>query len=307
VERVAGSGTYVRGEFIESKPLLFGLLIPDLGETEIFDPICHGIAGAPLIADHALLWGHTDERETSKEERCWKLAQQFIARQVAGVFFAPLEFESGAVKTNKRILSALKQAGIPVVLLDRRPSAAPERSQADLVGLNNRQAGFIATEHLIRLGCKRIGFLAQQSSEAVVNDRLAGYHDALRMHGLTEPMNAVLEMGDEEAENMPPLEERTIEAFVCINDRVAGTFMHLFLSQGLRIPEDIRLVGIDDVPYAKLLPVPLTTVRQPTRDIGEAAMRVMIERVSQPRTPARELLLDGELIVRKSCGKEIIA
>jgi GntR family transcriptional regulator, arabinose operon transcriptional repressor len=304
VERVAGSGSYVRGEFIESKPLLFGLLIPDLGETEIFDPICHGIASAPLIADHALLWGHTDERASSKEEQCWKLCQQFIARQVAGVFFAPLEFEAEAVKTNRRIQAALREAKIPVILLDRRPSAAPEREKADLVGLNNRQAGFLATEHLINLGCKRIGFLAQQSSESTVNDRMAGYLDALRIHGLPEPMNSVLEVS-EDGDRAEPLENRTLEGFVCVNDRVAGTFMHVFLSQGMRIPGDIRLIGIDDVAYAKLLPVPLTTVRQPTREIGEAAMRMMLERVSQPRMPARELLLDGELIIRKSCGKEI--
>jgi DNA-binding LacI/PurR family transcriptional regulator len=66
----------------------------------------------------------------------------------------------------------------------------------------------------------------------------------------------------------------------------------------------MRLVGIDDVSYASLLPVPLTTIRQPTRKIGEAAMQAMLERVQQLDLPPREILLDGELIVRKSCGAE---
>jgi len=78
--------------------------------------------------------------------------------------------------------------------------------------------------------------------------------------------------------------------------------MHSFLANGVRIPEDMRLVGIDDVSYAGLLPVPLTTVRQPTREIGEAALRTMLDRIRMPHQPPREILLDGELVIRRSCG-----
>ena len=81
---------------------------------------------------------------------------------------------------------------------------------------------------------------------------------------------------------------KSLEAFVCVNDRVAGELMHMFLAKGLRIPEDIRLVGIDDVRYASLLPVSLTTVRQPTREIGEAALRTMLDRIRMPHQPPRE-------------------
>src|SRR2546430_2675346 len=125
IDRVAGSGTYVRhlGKD-DSRPRLFGLLIPDLGETEIFEPICHGIANAPEAGDHALLWGHADAHE-SKPEQAWRLCQQYIARNVSGVFFAPLEYESDAEKMNRRILAALKQAQIAVVLLDRRAAQGP--------------------------------------------------------------------------------------------------------------------------------------------------------------------------------------
>jgi GntR family transcriptional regulator, arabinose operon transcriptional repressor len=82
--------------------------------------------------------------------------------------------------------------------------------------------------------------------------------------------------------------------------------MHMFLSRRIRIPEDIRLVGIDDAPYASLLPVPLTTVHQPTREIGEAALRAMLDRIHMPHLPPREVLLDGELVVRKSCGQVML-
>jgi DNA-binding LacI/PurR family transcriptional regulator len=95
---------------------------------------------------------------------------------------------------------------------------------------------------------------------------------------------------------------KTIEGFVCVNDRMAGQLMHVFLRRHIRVPDDVRLVGIDDVPYASLLPVPLTTVRQPTREIGEAALRAMLDRMHRPHRPPHEVLLDGELIVRRSCG-----
>lgn len=301
IERVAGSGSYVRGEL--GRGLLFGLLIPDLGETEIFDPICHGIANTPEAGDHALLWGHTDPRIASKADQCWQLCHQFIARKTAGVFFAPLEFEGESSRINRRILSAFKDANIPVILLDRRPSALPERVRADLVGLNNSQAGFIATEHLIQLGCRRIGFIAYQAAESTVAGRMAGYRDALRKYGLKDVAEPVVEVNSNDELEFPPTEE--VEAFVCVNDHVAGVLMHAFLSRGVRIPEDIRLVGIDDVRYASLLPVPLTTVRQPCPAIGSAAMRAMLERLNHPKAPGREVLFDGELIIRQSCGSRL--
>ncbi len=308
IDRIAGSGTYVRDFRGDgARPHLFGLLIPDLGETEIFEPVCQGIANAPEASGHALLWGHADTR-AKKTEQAWSLCQQYISRKVDGVFFAPLEFESDAEKVNRRILSALRQAEIPVVLLDRRASKNPERNRPDLVGINNRQAGFIATEHLIRLGCDRIGFLSYHGAAATIAERMAGYRDALSANGLRPAIEAAMEAraGEPPSVNWSGKSKRdSLDAFVCVNDRLAGQLMHIFLARKMRVPEDIRLVGIDDVPYASLLPVPLTTVRQPVREIGEAAMRTMLDRIRLPHVPPRELLLDGELVVRKSCGSAL--
>jgi GntR family transcriptional regulator, arabinose operon transcriptional repressor len=298
VDRVAGSGTYVRRLARDDpRPRLFGLLIPDLGETEIFEPICQGIANAREAGEHALLWGHADAQST-KAEQAWHLCQQYIARKVSGVFFAPLEFESEAEKTNRRILAALKQAQIAVVLLDRRASKAPERNRPDLVGINNRQAAYAATEHLIKLGAKRIGFLSYHGAASTISERMAGYHEALAAYGL--------QPGLDSATAVRPGRRQPVDAFVCVNDRMAGELMHMFLPRNIRIPEDIRLVGIDDAPYASLLPVPLTTVHQPAREIGEAALRAMLDRIHMPHLPPREVLLDGELVVRKSCGAATI-
>jgi DNA-binding LacI/PurR family transcriptional regulator len=74
---------------------------------------------------------------------------------------------------------------------------------------------------------------------------------------------------------------------------------------GVRVPDDIRLAGIDDLAYASLLPVPLTTLRQPTREIGAAAFAAMLDRVSRPKAPVRDILLQTELVVRQSCGASL--
>jgi DNA-binding LacI/PurR family transcriptional regulator len=78
--------------------------------------------------------------------------------------------------------------------------------------------------------------------------------------------------------------------------------MQTVIKLGYRVPRDLRLVGIDDVEFAALLPVPLTTLRQPSRQIGDAALSAMLDRVSRRGLVARDILLDVELVVRESCG-----
>jgi DNA-binding LacI/PurR family transcriptional regulator len=90
------------------------------------------------------------------------------------------------------------------------------------------------------------------------------------------------------------------DGFVCANDRTAGEFMRVVLALGYRVPEHLRIVGIDDVEYASLLRVPLTTVRQPCREIGEAAMETMLSRIARPNRPSREVLVECRLVVRES-------
>jgi DNA-binding LacI/PurR family transcriptional regulator len=92
------------------------------------------------------------------------------------------------------------------------------------------------------------------------------------------------------------------EAVVCANDWTAARLMRTLLELGYDVPRDVRLVGIDDVDYASLLPVPLTTLRQPTRQIGAAAMAAMLDRVARADLPTRDILLHGTLVVRRSCG-----
>jgi DNA-binding LacI/PurR family transcriptional regulator len=293
VDRVAGSGTYVRTTQRSKSALVFGLMIPNLGETEIFEPICQAIAASPDASGHALLWPHA-EAGLSKEEQAIALCEQCIARSVAGVFFAPLELSPHSSEVNRRVMRRLKEADVAVVLLDRRPEEGSSRDRCDLAGIDNHRAGYIATEHLLGLGARRIGFVGYRDQATTVRARIAGFKEA-------GGGSRILLLSQEERMKLPAAAAEC-DAFVCANDRVAALLMRTLLARGTRIPADVRLVGIDDVSFASLLPVPLTSVHQPCREIGEAALRLMLERLERPKMPAREVLVDCELVVRESCG-----
>jgi DNA-binding LacI/PurR family transcriptional regulator len=98
------------------------------------------------------------------------------------------------------------------------------------------------------------------------------------------------------------MESNEPQSIVCANDRTAARLMHTLLGLGFVVPGDVRLVGIDDLEFATLLPVPLTTLRQPTREIGAAALAAMLDRVGRSDLPARDILLRAELVIRRSCG-----
>lgn len=302
VERRAGSGTFVRGTR-EPTALSFGLLIPDLGETEIFEPICRGMMASPLAQAHALLWGSATATGASKEEEAWRLCRQYIDRKVAGVFFAPLEFASARDDVNARIVQALDEAGIPVVLLDRPATPFPRRDGHDLVGLDNRHAGFVVTEHLLGLGARRIAFAAVAHAAATVDARESGYREALRSRGLEAEPSLVRRLDpDDDDAVVALLAQGRPDALVCANDRTAARVMRTLHRLGRSVPGDLRLTGIDDADYAAFLPTPLTTLRQPTRQIGTAALAAMLDRVAGADLPTRDILLHGELVVRRSCG-----
>ena len=129
IDRRAGSGTYVRaGASLAASTRQFGLLIPGLGNTEIFELICGELASIARVHEYSLLWGgstHPHADTNGSLDHAEQLCRHFIAHRVSGVFFAPYELLPEKESANRRLAEMLRQAGIPVVLLDRDLQSFP--------------------------------------------------------------------------------------------------------------------------------------------------------------------------------------
>ena len=306
VVRRAGSGTYVEAPPSATR-YQFGLLIPELGTTEIFEPICQGIMRSPLAKSHSLLWGHNAADDSSFEQGAQELAaqelcQQFIHQGVSGVFFAPLEYTEQRDLVNRRIVALLQQAAIPIVLLDRCYEAWPRRSNLDLVGIDNSRAGFTLTQHLWQQGARRIAFVARRRSANTMISRISGYQFALLEN--SSAFSSAVHFGDvgDLAFVRALLDQAQPDGIVCGNDLTAARLMRSLIELGVRVPESIRIVGFDDVSYARFLPVPLTTIHQHCGEMGEAAMGLMLGRMRDPERPGVEVRIRFDLVIRNSCG-----
>ncbi len=305
IERKSGAGTFVKARPEDDDDRkLFGLLIPGLGQTEIFEPICARIAKQTHANQHTLIWGDfsTDKADPSATQ-ILRVCRDFIAQNVAGVYYAPVELADEMSRINKRIIAELERNNIAVILLDRDIVRFPLRSGYDVVGIDNRQGGFLLTNHLINLGCRNIGFLAKPNSASTVDCRVAGYCEAMTKASFPIPAGAI-QFGDPDDSQFVRdfIVKGKLEAVLCANDFTAAHLMHTLHDMGMHVPNDIRVVGFDDVKYAKLVRVPLTTISQPTNQIGQTAVAAMHQRINSPFLPARTIALEPKLIVRKSCG-----
>ncbi|MEI6239927.1 MAG: GntR family transcriptional regulator [Planctomycetia bacterium] len=304
IDRRAGSGTFVR-RASSAATKLFGLIIPGLGEKELMQAIFGQMAREAESQHHTLLWGDaTDEPGADVGTRAIELAKRYVGMQVAGIFFAPVEFASGKDAANRTVLDLCATNGIAIVLIDRDIVAYPQRSCYDLVGIDNRRAMCTLVSHLIEHGERRIDFVARPLSAPTVSLRLAGYRDALREAGI-EPTSDGVHFGDpdDRAFVRRILGNRRERVFVCANDLTAARLMHTLEELGISVPGEVRVSGFDDVAYAHLLRVPLTTVRQPAQAIGAAAVRAMFERLANPDAPGRDILLPTSLVLRRSTAR----
>lgn len=302
VSRRPGAGTHVLGEQKQSGRT-FGLLIPELGLTEIFEPICNGMMRAQFAKPDALLWGNSSTSAEDSVKAAEQLAESFIEKKVSGVFFAPLELATEKDTANRRIARMLDRAQIPFVLLDRCYMPYPERSAHDLVGVDNRRAGYIATEHLLEHRARRLVFLGEERAANTVDARITGFYEALRTHNVRPDWEPVWRGSVADGTFIQQMMDTARpEAIVCANDLTAARLMQALIGMGVRIPHEVRIIGMDDVRYASLLPVPLTTVHQDCGGIGAVAMATMLQRLDQPKLPIRDVLVPVRLVARQSCG-----
>lgn len=321
LDRRPGSGTFL-SQTARPGTGYFGMIIPGYGTAEIFLPICAEIALRSQQAGYTLLWGDSSATDLeTRANQALELCRQYIRQNVAGVFLEPLELIPGHEAINQEILHTLTANRIPTVLIDRDIVSFPGRSDYDLVGIDNLSAGYRVADHLLRCGARRITFVSRPGSAPTVLQRIAGVHDALLNAGIHwTPDQIAYGNPDDETFVRRVLgqaarltgggRKRTggdagparPDALICANDATAARLMVTLTSLGLRIPADIRLASFDDVQYAKLLSPPLTATHQPCKEIGAVAVQTLLQRLREPATPPREILLDARLVIRRSCG-----
>ncbi|MCF4994763.1 LacI family DNA-binding transcriptional regulator [Pseudomonas syringae] len=173
------------------------------------------------------------------------------------------------------------------------------------ISLDNRAAARAMTEHLIALGHRRIGLIKGPQSSPLTQDRVAGYEDALRAAHLPGDAELIchgdftLKAGDEGAATMLALRDRPTALF-CENDEMAIGALHRIKQLGLRVPQDVSLVGFDDIPFAAYCDPPLTTIAQPAETFGELAVQMLIGLIEGQSLDERQRVLPFELTVRQS-------
>jgi len=308
VMRRAGSGTFVRSRTPAATPARqLALLIPGFRSTEIFELICGELASLARAHDYSLIWGGAGPADTTSDlshQHALELVSQLLERQVMGVFFAP--FEGQSESSNQVIVQRFREAGIPLVLLDRDLGPFPTRCDHDVIGIDNFTAGFVLAQHLIELGCKKVVFMARPYSAATVDARIAGVREALVRHDIPL-LPDWLRIGDpEDAKWVRSWSTgKRPDAVVCANDLTAAQLLRTLEKNGVDVPQQLRVVGFDDAKYATLVSVPLTTIHQPCKDIATTAFQALIERIREPTLPPRSMLLTPRLVVRESCGAQL--
>jgi DNA-binding LacI/PurR family transcriptional regulator len=206
-------------------------------------------------------------------------------------------------------LEHLERIGAPVVLIN---SHSEDRGPYTFsVTVDNRHGGYLATRHLLVLGHRRIAYISGQAHHSDDRERLAGYRHALEEGGAeADPRLVILGDGDTSGGQraLPELWAHSPRpsAVFCYNDRTAIGLIHAARQAGMRLPDDLAIVGFDDIPFASFIEPALTTIAQPMRALGQRAVEMGLalldERGQEQAPPADNVVLRGQLIVRASCG-----
>jgi LacI family transcriptional regulator len=269
-----------------------GLIVPDI-TNPFFAEVAKG------VEDVAREYGYTvilcnSENDPARERTYLNVLQE---KQVDGVIFVT----AGA---NEGDRVGRLERGIPVVMLDREIPGIP----ADAVLVDNEEGAYEAAKHLLALGHRRIGIITGPLLLSTAEERLEGYKKAMREAGVpVKPrlvkdggftfqggyaaMHQLLEGGND----LP-------SAVLASSDIMALGAMKAAEERGLRIPQDLALVGFDDIMVASLVKPALTTIAQPKRQMGQLAVEMIVERLERGRRRAKRVLLRPKLVVRESCG-----
>jgi len=192
-------------------------------------------------------------------------------------------------------------AGVPTVFIGARPNS----ETVDAVALDDRGAATMAVQHLLELGHRRIALISGPAAEDCTQDRQTAFLNSLSAYGVSADPDLIVE-GDWSAtsgfEAAVKLSHRSklFTALFAMNDRMAIGAIRALRERGARVPQDISVIGFDDLPLASYFDPPLTTMRQDMFGIGREAARLLIRAVEQPDLPRHQLRIPAELVVRGS-------
>lgn len=270
---------------------LLGLVIPDI-QNPFFADVTRGVDDAVRKHSYALLLSNSDE-DAAKQ----KVALDTLRTEsVDGVIVPPIEDEDEHVHR-------LIESGVPVVCVDRRLKGR----RADTILSDNFEGAYEAVSHLIEHGHERIGFVGGISRISTTGDRRRAYTEALADHGI-ELDPALVREGDSRQESGRRLTEELLDLdhpptalFTGNNLMTLGAYVALH-ERGVRIPEEVAVVGYDDVSWALALDPPPTVVDQPGYEMGQRAAEMLLQRIAEPDRTPTTVTLQHRLIVRRSCG-----
>src|SRR5215213_2116406 len=236
-----------------------------------------------------------------ESENIGKIVNGLISRQVEGIIWAVPEISNN----RSWFREILPQLSIPVVFLSTQPQDA-----LHVVEIDNRNGAYMATEHLLKKGYRRIGLITGPLTWWAASERRRGWQEALTAAGILSRDGDVVE-GNWSAEsgegglhelltNSPDL-----QAVFASNDQMALGLMRAARSLGKRIPEDLAVVGFDDIPESAFYQPPLTTIRQGLYELGQVAVQTFmklrqIDQRDESVTAAQTVMLQPQLVVRES-------
>jgi LacI family transcriptional regulator len=265
-----------------------GIVFPDLSGP-YYSAVILGYEEAPASEGSSALILATHCREGQARRLVLDLADR-----VDGLVLMERTVEDGVVEE-------LERQNLPIVLLARPPVGS-----ADSVRVENRAVAVRLVAHLLEHGHRRIGFLGDPEASPDVFERWAGFVDAHREAGCRPWPSPIGCDHRETAGRLAALaalrEEERPTALVCANDEVAIGALAAVRELGQSVPHDVVLTGWDDIPAARHVATPLTTVRQPMVELGRRAAQLLHERISDHRAEPRHVMLPAELVIRTSCG-----
>ncbi|HET8913325.1 MAG TPA: substrate-binding domain-containing protein [Ktedonobacteraceae bacterium] len=269
-----------------------GLIVLDVANP-FFTEVARGVEDLANMAGYFVILCNSDDSVDKENHYLHVLEEQ----RAQGVLITPAQNDAS-------YLQRFRERGIAVVLLDR-PSRIKDLCS---VAVDDVHGGELAAKHLLEGGHTRIGFVHGPSGIRQIADRRRGVIRAVKMAGLN-PEQAIVDIavrtqsareGEECVERLLNFENRPTAVF-CANDLLALGLMRGLIKCGISIPEDMALVGYDDVEFASVLATPLTSIRQPKYELGRMATELLLDEARNPNSHQhKHIVYQPELIVRES-------